>query len=483
MVQDSKTQVLLYNTLSHKKEEFTPLNSKEVSLYTCGPTVYNYAHIGNLRSYIFEDFLRRMLEYSGYKVKHVMNITDVGHLTSDADSGEDKMLKGAKREKKTVWEIAEFYTEAFMQDMSALNLLAPSIVCKATDHIKEQISMIESLEKKGFTYTAGGNVYFDTSKLSDYGKLAGLDLKAEDKSQARVAVDENKKNSHDFVLWFTKSKFDDQAMKWKSPWGEEGYPGWHIECSAMASKYLGDQFDIHCGGIDHISVHHTNEIAQSEAALSVNKWVQFWMHGEFLVVGKDQKMSKSKDNFLTLAVIFDKGYSALDYRYFCLGAHYRKALTFSFEALESAKVARLKLQEKIWALHELAAGITLDKLGFENLSESAKGYYTKFNEQIFSDLNMPRALAVVWDLLKDNDLSDNEKYLLVINFDSVLGLRLDSVKPAPDVPEEVVALAEKRSVARASKDWEVGDKLREEVKKMGYKIQDNPDGSFELIKN
>src|SRR3989338_8667274 len=278
----NRSKISVYNTLSRKKEQFRPLFSDSIRLYTCGPTVYNYAHLGNLRSYIFEDILKRVLLFNGYKVKHVMNITDVGHLTSDADEGEDKMLKGARREKKTVWEVAEFYTRAFKQDMKKLHLLPPNILCKATDHITEQIEMVQILEKKGFTYFRDGNVYFDTSKLKDYGKLASLNLAKE--RRARVESDLNKKNPHDFVLWFTKSKFQEQEMKWPSPWGLEGYPGWHIECSAMASKYLGEQFDIHCGGIDHIPVHHTNEIAQSEAAFGKKPWVKYWLHNEFLII-------------------------------------------------------------------------------------------------------------------------------------------------------------------------------------------------------
>ena len=336
----------LYNTLFKKKEEFKPLG-KEVGLYCCGPTVYHFAHIGNLRSYIFEDVLKRTLLFNEFKVNHVMNITDVGHLTSDSDTGEDKMLKGAKREKKTVYEVAEFYTQAFKEDLRKLNFILPNHFPKATEHIKEQIKLIQKLEKKGFTYIAGGNVYFDTSKLDDYGKLARLDLNAETKS--RVEKDANKKNSHDFVLWFTKSKFKDQEMKWESPWGE-GYPGWHIECSAMSTKYLGEQFDIHCGGIDHIPVHHTNEIAQSESATGKKPWVKYWLHNEFLVLSKGEKMAKSGENFITLTVLEEKGYSALDYRYFCLGTHYRNPLMFSFEAMDSAKAGYKKLVDRVLEL-------------------------------------------------------------------------------------------------------------------------------------
>ena len=338
----------LFNTLTRKKEPFVPIKKNEVGLYTCGPTVYAFAHIGNLRTYIFEDLLKRTLLFNHFNVKHIMNITDVGHLTSDSDTGEDKMLKGAKREKKTVWEIADFYTKAFQSDIKKLNILNPNIWCKATDHIKEQIALIQRLEQKGFTYVAGGNVYFDTSKLEDYGKLARLNLDAE--QQSRVDKDENKKNLHDFVLWFTKSKFEEQEMKWPSLWGEAGYPGWHIECSAMSMKYLGEQFDIHCGGIDHINIHHTNEIAQSEAATGKKPWVKYWLHGEFLVIGKDTKMAKSGDNFITLSTLEQRGYHPLDYRYFCLGTHYRMPLTFSFEALDGAKTARKRLVEKVLEL-------------------------------------------------------------------------------------------------------------------------------------
>ena len=319
-------KLTLYNTLARKKETFVPLKKGSVGMYCCGPTVYNYAHVGNLRSYIFEDVLRRVLEFNKFKVKHVTNITDVGHLTSDADVGEDKMLKGAKREKKTVWQIAEFYTKAFKDDIIKLNIKNPNTWSKATDHIKEQITLIQILEKKGFTYQAGGNVYFDTSSVKDYGKLAKLDLKADTKE--RVEEDKNKKNKHDFVLWFTKSKFQDQGMKWKSPYGT-GYPGWHIECSAMSMKYLGKQFDIHCGGIDHIPVHHTSEIVQSESATGKKPWVKYWLHNEFLVLRKGEKMAKSGDNFITLQTLEEKEFHPLDYRYFCLGTHYRKPLMFS----------------------------------------------------------------------------------------------------------------------------------------------------------
>ncbi|MBI5798249.1 cysteine--tRNA ligase [Candidatus Woesearchaeota archaeon] len=451
----------LYNTLDRKKETFSPITQNEVKLYTCGATVYNYAHIGNLRTYVFEDILKRTLLFNGYKVKHVMNITDVGHLTSDADEGEDKMLKGAKREKKTVWQIADFYTKAFQNDIKKLNIQDPNIWCKATDHIKEQVEMIEALEKKGFTYTAGGNVYFNTGKFKDYGKLAKLNLKAE--KQARIEKDKNKKNSHDFVLWFTKSKFQDQEMKWDSKYGR-GFPGWHIECSAMATKYLGKQFDIHCGGIDHIPVHHTNEIAQSEAALGVKPWVHYWLHGEFLVLN-EQKMSKSSGEFLTLQKVIEKGYDPLAYRYFCLGTHYRKPLMFSWEAMDSAQNALKKLQNKVLELKEKPN---------EGKNNTEK-YIEDFQGAINDDLNMPQALAAVWDMLKDEKVNNKNKYETLLQFDKVLGLGLDRIKKIK-IPEEVQILIEKREDARLKKSWKEADQMRDKLKALGYSIEDTSSG-------
>ena len=408
--------------------------------------------------------MRRTLEFNDFKVKHVINITDVGHLTSDSDTGEDKMLKGAKREKKTVYEIAEFYTQAFKADLNKLNILEPSIWCKATEHIKEQIKLIEQLEKKGFTYTAGGNVYFDTSKLDDYGKLARLDLNAESKS--RVEADENKKNAHDFVLWFTKSKFKDQEMKWTSPWGE-GYPGWHIECSAMSMTYLGEQFDIHCGGIDHIPVHHTNEIAQSESATGKKPWVKYWLHNEFLVLSKGEKMAKSGDNFLTLSVLEEKGYSALDYRYFCLGTHYRNPLMFSFEAMDSAKAGYKKLVDRV---------LELKSTGGKGSSD----YLEKFTLGINDDMNTAKGLAVMWEVLKDEKLSDNDKYATLLEFDTVLGLGFKDLE-VEKIPAAVKKLAEERLVARNAKDWAKSDELRDEISKLGYVVGDTKEG-YELKK-
>jgi len=461
----------LFNTLTRKKEPFVPIKKNEVGLYTCGPTVYAFAHIGNLRTYIFEDLLKRTLLFNHFNVKHIMNITDVGHLTSDSDTGEDKMLKGAKREKKTVWEIADFYTKAFQSDIKKLNILNPNIWCKATDHIKEQIALIQRLEQKGFTYVAGGNVYFDTSKLEDYGKLARLNLDAE--QQSRVDKDENKKNLHDFVLWFTKSKFEEQEMKWPSLWGEAGYPGWHIECSAMSMKYLGEQFDIHCGGIDHINIHHTNEIAQSEAATGKKPWVKYWLHGEFLVIGKDTKMAKSGDNFITLSTLEQRGYHPLDYRYFCLGTHYRMPLTFSFEALDGAKTARKRLVEKVLELKKSKSQVNEKKI---------ESYLEQFTTDVNDDINIPRTLAIVWEVVKDEKLNEAEKYTLLLKFDEVLGLGLKNVEEEKvTVPAEVKKLAEERLASRKNKDWKKSDELRDKIKELGFVVGDTKE-SYELQK-
>ena len=455
----------LFNTLTRKKEPFVPIKAPHVGLYTCGPTVYHDAHIGNLRSYIFEDLLKRTLLFNGYKVQHVMNITDVGHLTSDADTGEDKMLLGARREKKTVWEIADFYTKAFQEDLRKLNILPPAIWCKATGHIKEQIALIHRLEKARFTYAAGGNVYFDTSKLSDYGKLARLDLAAAKK--ARVEKDPHKKNPHDFVLWFTKSKFQEQEMKWPSPYGT-GYPGWHLECSAMSMKYLGEQFDIHCGGIDHIPVHHTNEIAQSEAATGKKPWVKYWLHNEFLVVAEGKRMGKSEGNILTLSAVEQQGFHPQDYRYFCLGTSYRMPLMFSLEALEGARNGRKKLLEKVLELKKEPAGKKINKLLVEK-------YWCQFISQINDDLNTPQALATMWEMLKEEELSGKEKYTLLMKFDEIFGLDLKKVKEKK-VPGEVLQLAEERLQARQNKDWKKADELRQKMASLGYLVGDTKEG-------
>jgi cysteinyl-tRNA synthetase len=455
----------LYNTMARQKILFEPRDPAEVELYCCGPTVYNYAHIGNLRTYIFEDLLRRTLEWNGYQVKHVMNITDVGHLTSDADEGEDKMLKGAKREKMTVWDIAEKYTQAFLEDMDRLNLLPPHIKPKATDHIDAMIEQVKQLEENGLTYTAGGNVYFDTSLFPEYGKLAQLD-KQELQAGARIEVDENKKNPHDFVLWFTKSKFEDQEMQWESPWGR-GYPGWHIECSAMSMEYLGNQMDIHCGGIDHIPVHHTNEIAQAEGATNIRPWVNYWLHGNWLLIGPDKgvgkKMAKSGENFITLQVLIDNGYDPLEYRYACLHSHYRKELTFTWDCLDAAKTGLRRLREKVCSLGETEGQID-------------QNYNEKFESAINDDLNMPQALAVTWELIDDSKVPDPEKLATIKKFDEVLGLKLDEKKECC-IPEEIQELIVKRDEARQSKDWATSDSLRDEIEAAGFMVKDGPSGT------
>ena len=458
----------LYNTMDRKVEEFVPIEEGKVGMYCCGPTVYNYAHIGNLRTYIFEDILHRTLEEAGYRVKHVMNITDVGHLTGDGDDGEDKLGKRSRETGKSVWDIAAFYTDAFFADEKALNIKRPNVVCKATDHIQDMIALIKRLEEKGHTYTAGGNVYFSIDTIDDYGKLAGQ--KQEDKlSGARIAVDGNKRNPQDFVLWFTNSKFGEQAMMWDSPWGR-GYPGWHIECSAMSMKYLGETFDIHCGGIDAIPVHHTNEIAQSEAATG-HKWVNYWCHGEFLLNDKG-KMSKSSGEFLTLPVLVGHGYNALDYRYFCLGGHYRTQLKFSYEALDHAKSARERLNSMVAELKAKAKPES-------TISEKAESYKDSFFAALFNDLRCPEALAVMWKMLKDNSITEGEKLSLLYSMDKVLGLDLDKIEAKKEEKvggEEEWKLVEERRQAKAEKNYQRADEIRKELEERGYIVKDTPQG-------
>ncbi len=453
-----------YNTLTQKKEEFEPIEKGRAGMYSCGPTVYNFAHIGNLRTYIFNDLLRRVILENGIKLDHVMNITDVGHLTSDADEGEDKMLAGAKRENKSVWEIAKFYEESFFNDISLLNIQKPEILCRATDHIDDMINMEKKIEDNGCAYFAGGNLYFDTSKIDDYGKLARL--KVEDLQYgARTEIDENKRNNSDFVLWFTKSKFGDQDMKWDSPWGT-GYPGWHIECCAMSSRYLGEQFDIHTGGIDHIPVHHTNEIAQAEAAIGKKPWVKYWLHGEFLVMDKG-KMSKSSGEFLTLKLLVDKGYDPLAFRFLCLGAHYRKQLMFSWEAMEGASQGYKNLKNRISELMKNEQSYDGDK---------KRSYYLeRFSGFINDDLNIPQALALLNDMIKDNKLGSKEKLDITKHFDQVFGLKLLE-KEETDIPEDVLALADKREKARGEKNYTLSDKYRDMIREKGFEIRDSKDG-------
>lgn len=449
--------IKLYNTLTKKKEEFKPINENEIGLYTCGPTVYWYAHIGNLKTYIFEDILKKVLKYNGYNVKHVMNITDVGHLTSDEDEGEDKLEKGAKNEKKTVIDIVNFYTDQFKKDLKNLNIEDPTVWIKATETIDDQINLIKLLEEKGYTYKTSDGIYFDTSKLENYGVLWGDKEKTDFKS--RIKENQEKKNSADFALWKFSPKDQKRQMEWASPWGI-GFPGWHTECVVMGSKNLGIPFDIHCGGVDHISVHHTNEIAQAEAAYG-KPLSNFWMHGEFLVL-KDDKMSKSKGNILTLKDLK----TPLAYRYLCLTGHYRSKLNFSAEALEGAENSLKKLKDKI---------NQLDLSSHSKNQELKEGYLSKFKEFINDDLNIPQALALMWDALKDDQLSDSEKYEIVQDFDRVFSLGLK--QEIQNIPEEIIKLADEREEAREQKDWQRSDELRKLIEEKGYSIEDTPDGT------
>lgn len=463
----------LYNTATRKKEEFKPNEAGKVSMYTCGPTVYHFAHIGNLRTYIMEDVLEKYLRYTGYDVKRIMNITDVGHLSSDADTGEDKMLKGAKREKKTVMEIAKFYTDAFFADCEKLNIKRPDVVAPATDCIADFIEMIKVLIEKGYAYEAGGNIYFDTSKLDEYyifNKYDAEDLEVGVRDG--VFEDTNKRNKTDFVLWFTKSKFDDQELKWDSPWGV-GYPGWHIECSAISMKHSGERLDIHCGGIDNAFPHHTNEIAQSEAYLG-HKWCNYWFHVLHLNTNSG-KMSKSKGEFLTVSLLEEKGYLPIVYRFFCLQSHYRKSLVFSYEGLDNATVAYKKLIAKI---------ATLKADGEPDL-ESAKPYIEKFKEALDNDINTSLGITALYDVLKA-DISDKTKLYLVDDFDKVLSL--DLIKNATALNEsktsgaddELTKIVEQKIAERAEakkvKDFAKADAIRDELLKMGIEIKDTREG-------
>ncbi len=449
----------LYDTYSRSLREFEPLHPPEVGLYTCGPTVYNYAHIGNLRTYIFEDVLRRVLEFNGYPVRHVMNITDVGHLTSDADTGEDKMEAGARRMGKTAWEIAEFYTAEFKRDMQRLNLQEPNIWCKATDHIREQIDFVQCIEKNGYTYRTSDGIYFDTSRLPSYGYLGRLDIEGL-QAGTRIEMGE-KRHPTDFALWKFSPTDVKRQMEWDSPWGV-GFPGWHIECSAMSAKYLGSFFDIHCGGEDHITVHHTNEIAQTEACYGT-RLANFWMHGYFLQLDEHTRMSKSSGSFLRVQTLIDNGYDPLAYRLFCLSALYRAKLNFTWESLDGAATALERLRR---AVYEWGEPGVIDE-----------DFLQKFSDQVNDDLNMPRALAVTWDLVR-SDLPPSAKKATILAFDKILGLRLAEWKPSEEVvPEEIQELVEKRQQARAEKRWKDADGLREQIAAAGYEVEDTPQGS------
>ena len=465
----------LYNSLSHEREDFIPLEPGKVKMYTCGPTVYHFAHIGNLRTYIMEDVLEKYLNYSGMKVRRVMNITDVGHLSSDADTGEDKMLKGAKREHKSVMEIARFYTDAFFADCDKLNIKRPDVVQPATGCIPEFIALVRTLLDKGYAYVAGGNVYFDTSRLEKYYVFNDHDEEdLEVGVREGVEADDNKRNKADFVLWFTKSKFDDQELKWDSPWGV-GYPGWHIECSAICMKYLGDRLDLHCGGIDNAFPHHTNEIAQSEAAIG-HKWCNYWFHVHHLNTSHG-KMSKSSGEFLTVSLLESKGYDPMVYRFFCMQSHYRRSLAFSYEGMDNAAAAYGKLVARIAALDPKKG--ELDQAVMKQLRAS-------FREGMDNDLNTSLGVTALYDVLKA-ETNDRTKLALLAEFDEVLSLNLmkaaeqlraGAAAPAGGaLPPEVQALVEERAAARKAKDFQKADELRGQIAALGYQVEETRQGT------
>jgi len=461
-----------YNTLSRKKEIFKPLKTQEAGLYACGPTVYDFAHIGNLRTYIFEDFTKRVLKYNDYKVKHVINITDVGHLTSDADTGEDKLEKGAKREGKTAWQIASFYTKVFKKDIKLLNIKSPDVWIKATETIKEQINLIKILEKKGFTYKIEDGIYFDTSKLKNYGRLWPKKMKI--KAGARVAMVSGKKSPTDFALWKLTSPGVKRQMEWSSPWGR-GFPGWHTECVVMSQKTLGVPFDIHFGGIDHILIHHTNEIAQSDAAFE-KPLARFWLHGEFLNL-KQGRMGKSKGNIITIQSLIEKKLNPLAFRYLCLTAHYRSKLNFSWTTIKGAQRGLDNLYQKVRAIKTDIKKGEIKQFKPEELkiNKKIKKYQSRFLSFINDDLDLPKALALMWQLIKDEKIANKEKYALLLGFDTVLGLGLDKIKKEK-IPKEILELVKKREEERQKKDWLKTDKIRVKIKQMGYLVEDTKQG-------
>ena len=463
--------ITLYNTLTGKKDLFEPLEPGKVGLYTCGPTVYNYAHIGNLRTYVFEDILKRELVRCGFDVRHVMNVTDVGHLVSDADEGEDKMAVGARREGKGITEIAEFYWKAFRNDLERLNIIEPDTWCKATDHIAEQIDLVRKLEANGFTYVIDDGVYFDTSKFPDYGNLARLDVEGL-QAGARVEMVPGKRNPTDFGLWKFPRQDQQRLMEWDSPWGV-GFPGWHIECSAMAIKHLGERLDIHCGGIDHIGVHHTNELAQAECALG-HKWVNWWMHGEFLTFpkegpGEDSRMSKSSGQFLTLDVLMDRGFDPLAYRYFLLNAHYRQQLAFTWEALKGAGSAFDKLRRTVLEMRG----------GYSGSERPLADYVKGFDAAVADDLNMPRALAGTWAAIKDEGASQGEIYATLLAMDAVLGLGFEKMeeKELAICEDKIEQLIGERDAARKDNDFARADEIRDTLLAVGIELMDSPTGT------
>lgn len=459
-----------YNTLTKTKEEFKPLKGNTVRIYTCGPTVYKDATIGNMKSYIFMDTLRRVLKYNGYELKHAMNITDVGHLVSDGDDGEDKMLKAAKEEKKSPLEIAEFYTKKFFEDFERLNIDKPEIICKATDHIKEMIEFVQKILDNGYAYETSTAIYFDVSKLDRYGILSGIDVRNQ-MAGARVKVDEEKRNPYDFAL-FIKAP-ENHIMKWESPWGL-AYPGWHIECSTMSNKYLGDTFDIHTGGIDLIPTHHENEIAQSKGATGKMP-VKFWMHCDYLLINGG-KMSKSLGNAYLVTDLMEKGYDPLSFKMMCYTAHYRNKLNFTWDALDSSQSALTRLKE----------GYQKHKNGTDDIDKNiVLEYKNKFQEAINDDMNMPMAMSVVWDVVKNPNKSKKLADVL-LDFDKVLGLKIEEpvFKKQEELPEEIKGLIEERRKARLNKDWATSDLIRDELQTKGYMVKDSKEGmTVEKIKD
>jgi len=461
----------LFNTMTRSVDEFKPIEAGKVGFYTCGLTVYNYAHIGNLRTYIFEDILKRVLSRTGYRVTHVMNVTDVGHLVSDGDEGEDKMALGARREGKTAWEIAEFYWQAFREDLKHLNIIEPDVWCKATEHIAEMIDLVRRIEEKGFAYRTEDGIYFDTSRLSDYGRLARLDIEGLQAGK-RIEMVAEKRNPTDFALWKFAPPGGQRQMEWDSPWGV-GFPGWHIECSAMALKYLGERLDIHCGGIDHVPVHHTNEIAQTETATG-KEWVNWWMHGEFLTfpragAGEDAKMSKSSGEFITLQTLIERGFDPPVYRYFCLNAHYRAQLAFTWEALGAAASAFGRLKRLVPELRKQATG---EERPIEQTLR-------EFNEAVEDDLNTPRALAAMWSAVKNEQAERGEVYATLLEMDQVLGLGFEQMTEQPlPIPEaEIEELVEQRNAARKAKDFAKADEIRDRLAALGIALEDGPGGT------
>lgn len=464
-IEKENLKFYLYNTAQHKVEEFTPEVSGKVSLYTCGPTVYKDAHIGNLRTYISEDILKRALSLYGLQVKHVMNITDVGHLTDDSDDGDDKMEKSAREMNKSAWQLAKIYFDKFRDDFSSLNCLDPTLWASAAGHIDEQIRIIKTLEDKDIAYKTSDGVYFDTSKFPAYADFGQLDVENL-MAGARVNMSEEKRNVTDFALWKFSKPDEHRQMEWDSPWGI-GFPGWHLECSALSIKYLGEKLDIHAGGTDHIKVHHTNEIAQSESYLG-HKWTNYWFHCEFLDIN-GVKMSKSTGNFLTVTSLKEEGFDPLDFRYFCLNANYSKQLTFTWEGMSAAKTSFNRLKKRTLELKKAAQ----DKTGDINTP-----YLKPFLEPIFHDLNVSKATGIVWNLLKDDSLAPEDKYQSLLLFDEVLGLGLKDLKEnTQDLPENVLDLIKQRDEARKNKDYATSDKLRDELTTLGYTVKDSKDGT------